>query len=113
MLALPTFIHQHMPNIAQSCIAAPAATTSIIKLQLKEKHPILKYSNTMLIALNDNSDVPPIVPITDKSTVDKPIKPKNHDTSDKSANPYSSPSLLYIQQKKANEATIFNGVNSV
>lgn len=112
MLALPVFVYQ-LPNMVQSCVAASAATTSIIKIQSRENHPILKYSNTMLIALNDNSDIPPIVPITAKFTVDTLTKPKNHDTSDKSANPYSSPSLLYIQQKKANETTGFNGVNSV
>lgn len=113
MIALPVFLHQHAPNVIQSYISAPAATTSIIRVQPKENHLILKYNNTMLLALNDNSDIPPILPVTEKSHVNRAIKPKDNITDDKSANPYSASSLLYIQQKKANETTVFHGVKSV
>lgn len=81
--------------------------------------------DTMLLALNDSntSDVPPII-TTDEKT---PLKNSNSvlnteadsnsnnisgHASDKPASPYSSRSLLYIQQKKS-EQIAFNEVDSM
>ena len=81
-------------------------------------YAVTRHEKSILLADNNNSDVPPIIP------VDKPLSGANsggristnntdahtdiNSNANRHSNPYSSPSLLYIEQKKVTQLAYNN-----
>lgn len=134
MIAFPYLIHQYIPTVAQASIQAiiqielkinPSATglDNSSKLQYTTHnfhigfhngyvHKVYITAPKILLALNDNSDIPPIVGnnnIDNKLKNSSPSNISKDSTADIS--PYRSRSLLYIQQRKPtpNELNEFKG----
>lgn len=64
-------------------------------------HRVYAVSKNTLLAFNDNSDIPPIISSKAERTIHGHVDMSTStDVTKASANPYSSRSLLYIQQRK-------------
>ena len=76
-------------------------------------YAVTRFERSMLLADNDSSDVPPIVPVSKQplSGTSSEAKTDINSNANRHSNPYSSPSLLYIQQKKVTQLA-YNTIGS-